>query len=126
MPYLFAISRDAASLTVSIVLADEVELRLDIDESIDLAKAFEGVAELISLAPGVGWILLAHTISGIIRSSFVSAGITPSTIIMIVGETGMHKSSYVPLITQLYDRGKGIKVNGLWKRCGSTSGARVD
>ena len=96
---------------VQVEVVSESKFSLDIDESIDLPKAFEGLAELISLAPGAGWILLAHTISGIIRSAFVSAGITPCTILMIVGKTGMHKSSYVPLITQLYNRGKGTKPN---------------
>lgn len=85
--------------------------RLDIDESIDLKKAFEGLAELIALAPGVGWVLLAYTISGIIRRAYVDAGLTPNNVLMIVGKSGMHKSTYVPLITQLYDRGTEIKAN---------------
>ena len=92
-------------------VSDEVGLRLDVDESITLPEAYAGVLELISLVPGVGEVLLAHTTSGIIRGAFVKAGFTPNAVLMVVGKSGMMKSSYVPQITQLYDRANGAKAN---------------
>lgn len=96
---------------VPTVKTDGIGFRLDIDKNITLQEAFDGLSELISLVPGVGWVLLAHTISGIIREAFVKAGFTPDTVLMIVGKSGMLKSSYVPQITQLYNRNDGVKAN---------------
>lgn len=96
---------------VPTVKTDGTGFRLDVDESITLQEAFDGLSELISLVPGVGWVLLAHTISGIIREAFVKAGFTPDTVLMIVGKSGMLKSSYVPQITQLYNRNDGVRAN---------------
>lgn len=90
---------------------DGTGFKLDVDENITLQEAFDGLSELISLVPGVGWVLLAHTISGIIREAFVKAGFTPDTVLMIVGKSGMLKSSFVPQITQLYNRNDGVKAN---------------
>lgn len=101
----------SSNQSIPIDKTDITEFKLDIDKSIMLQEAFEGLSELISLVPGVGWALLAHTISGFIREAFVKAGFTPDTVLMIVGKSGMLKSSYVPQITQLYNRSDGIKAN---------------
>jgi len=72
------------------------QFHLDFDENITPKTAFEGMRELISLSPEIGPVLVAHAISGIIRTAFKEAGITPCAVLVIVGESGLLKSHYVP------------------------------
>ena len=82
--------------------------RLDIDENIDLSTAIDSMMRLISLSLEIGPVLVAHVISGIIRTAFKEVGMTPCAVLVIVGKSGMLKSSYVPHLVQLYNRGDGI------------------
>jgi hypothetical protein len=66
--------------------------------------------ELISLSPEMGKPLLAHAVSGIMRSAFIAAGATPSTIMEIVGDSGSFKTFYTPTVTQLYGRADEVKI----------------
>ncbi len=88
---------------------DKLPFRLDIDLSLNPKKTFDGMRELISLSPDIGRVLVAHMISGITRVAFIEAGITPNTILMVTGKSGMLKSHYVPHMVQLYNRKDGIK-----------------
>lgn len=81
---------------------------LDIDPEITPKESFEGMRELISLSPEIGRVLVAHVISGITRGAFKEAGITPCAVLVILGESGMFKSHYVPHMVQLYNRADGI------------------
>lgn len=81
---------------------------LDIDPEITPKEAFEGMKELISLSPEIGSVLVAHVISGITRCAFKEAGITPCAVLVIIGESGMLKSNYIPHMVQLYNRADGI------------------
>lgn len=86
----------------------QLPFRLDIDENIDISTAIDGMMRLISLSPEIGPVLVAHTISGIIRAAFKEAGMTPCAVLVIVGRSGMLKSHYVPHLVQLYNRADGI------------------
>lgn len=86
----------------------QLPFRLDIDSEIPPKEAFKGMVELISLSPEIGRVLVAHVISGITRGAFKEAGITPCAVLVIVGESGMLKSHYVPHMVQLYNRADGI------------------
>lgn len=86
----------------------QLPFRLDIDPEISPKEAFEGMEELIGLSPEIGRVLVAHTISGITRNAFKEAGITPCAVLVILGESGMLKSHYVPHMVQLYNRADGI------------------
>lgn len=81
---------------------------LDIDETIDISTAIDGMMRLISLSTEIGPVLVAHVISGIIRAAFKEAGMTPCAVLVIVGRSGMLKSHYVPHLVQLYNRADGI------------------
>jgi len=83
--------------------------RLDIGEDITPREAFEGMKELISLSSEIGRVLVAHVISGITRRAFKEAGFIPCAVLVIVGESGMLKSHYVPHLAQLYNRADGIR-----------------
>ncbi len=83
--------------------------RLNIDDTITKDEAFKGVYELINLSSEIGRVLIAHTITGLTLSAFKEVGIMPCAILMIVGESGMLKSHYIPQITQLYNRSDGVK-----------------
>ena len=85
--------------------------RLDIDLKWSKNKIFEEMMNLINLSPKTGNILVAHAISGIIREAFKEAGLTPCTILFVVGQSGMLKSHYVPQLVQLYNRSDGIKAD---------------
>lgn len=83
--------------------------KLDIDPNLTPQEAFKGMRELIVLSPEVGRVLVAHVISGIVRSAFKEAGLIPCTILVIVGESGMLKSHFIPHLAQLYNRADGIR-----------------
>ncbi|MCM1500484.1 MAG: hypothetical protein NC124_18640 [Clostridium sp.] len=84
-------------------------LRLDIDTKLTAAESFKGLKELMNLSPEIGRVLVAHAISGMLKSAFADAGFTPCTVLVIVGKSGMLKSHYVPQLVQLYNRGDEIK-----------------
>ena len=86
----------------------QLPFRLDIDESISPVEAFDGMMRLIGLSPEIGPVLVAHTVSGIIRAAFKEAGMTPCAVLVIVGKSGMLKSNYIPHLVQLYNRADGI------------------
>ena len=86
----------------------QLPFHLNIDPEISPEEAFKGKEELIGLSPEIGRVLVAHVISGITRDAFKEAGITPCAVLVIVGESGMLKSNYVPHMVQLYNRADGI------------------
>lgn len=86
----------------------KVPFKLDIDVGITRYDAIKGMQELMCLSPEIGRILVAHVISGIIRTAFKEAGFIPCSVLVIEGESGMLKSHYVPHLTQLYNRNAGI------------------
>lgn len=88
---------------------DNIKFRLDTDSELTASESFKGMKELISLSPEIGRILVAHAISGIIRTAFKNAGFIPCTVLMIVGRSGLLKSHYVPHLVQLYNRSDEIK-----------------
>ncbi len=88
--------------------APQLPFKLDIDPSISPQEAFAGMTELIQLSFEIGKVLVAHVISGITRAAFKVAGFVPCGVLVIVGESGMLKSHYVPYMTQLYNRKDGI------------------
>ena len=87
----------------------KLSFRMDIDSNLTPIKTFSGIKELIGLSPEIGRVLVAHVISGIMRSAFKEMGFTPCTVLVVVGKSGMLKSHYVPHLTQLYNRSDGIK-----------------
>ena len=92
-----------------IVEMKKLPFRLDIDPQLDAMEAFNGMRELISLSPEIGRILVAHVISGITRRAFNEAKFVPCAVLVVVGESGMFKSSYVPHMVQLYNRSDEIR-----------------
>ena len=86
----------------------QLPFHLDIDENITPSEAVAGMVQLISLSREIGPVLVAHVISGIMRSAFKKAGLTPCAVLVIVGKSGMLKSHYVPHLAQLYNRADGI------------------
>jgi hypothetical protein len=87
---------------------EKLLFHLDIDETIDISTAIDGMWKLISLSPEIGPVLVAHVISGISRAAFKEAGMTPCAVLVIVGKSGMLKSHCVPHLVQLYNRADGI------------------
>lgn len=102
------ITRSLATETRPGFELEQLPFHLDIDEHISHSEAIDGMMQLISLSPEIGPTLVAHAISGIIRSAFKETGFTPCAVLVIVGESGMLKSHYVPHLVQLYNRADGI------------------
>lgn len=102
------IARSSASEADSVFELEQLPFCLDIDETIDISTAIDGMMRLISLSPEIGPVLVAHAISGIIRAAFKEVGMTPCAVLVIVGKSGMLKSHYVPHLVQLYNRADGI------------------
>lgn len=105
------ITRSSAPEPEDQFILEQLPFRLDIDTEIPLNEAFEGMKQLICLSPEIGRVLIAHVISGFIRMAFKEAGLIPCAVLVIVGESGMLKSHYVPQLTQLYNRADGISCN---------------
>lgn len=97
------ITRSSATISDSDFLLEDLPFNFDIDESLSIQKTFDGMQELILLCP-IGRILIAYTISGIIRAAFVDAGFKPKEVLYIFGKTGMMKSHYIPHMVKLYNR----------------------
>ena len=72
-------------------------------------EAVLGALELINLYPDAGSVEFAHNISGIMRTAYMAAGITPCTVLKVVGETNSFKTIYTSLLTKLYDRDVDIR-----------------
>ena len=89
-------------------LAD-IPFRLDIDPELTGREVFDGMKVLISLSPEIGRILVAYVISGFIRTAFKEAGCPPCFALVIVGESGLLKSHYIPHMVQLYNRSDEIR-----------------
>lgn len=102
------IARSPAMGVESSFELEHLPFRLDIDTELTSSQAFEGMKELISLSPEIGRVLVAHVISGIIRSAFREVGFIPCAVLVIVGESGLLKSHYVPHLVQLYNRSDEI------------------
>lgn len=83
--------------------------RLDIDLSLTKKEIFEGMWEVIDLSYEIGRVVVAHVISGFVKKAFTDVGFNPCTVLMIIGKSGLLKSTFVPFLTQLYNRADGIK-----------------
>lgn len=102
------ITRSSATKPKAEIESIVKSFRLDIDINLLKEQAFEGVRKLICLSPEIGRVLVAHVISGFTRVAFQEAGFTPCAVLIVVGESGMLKSHYVPQLTQFYNRADGI------------------
>ena len=88
----------------------EFSQTLDIDTELYTERsAFDGMIRSISLSPSAGQMVYAHTVSAIIRSVYVEAGIVPQSVLQVVSTTSNLKTTFVSEISQLYDRGSKIK-----------------
>lgn len=103
------ITRSDRSTTVQNLEVQDLGFRLDIDPNLGPKEAFDGMRELISLSDEIGRVLIAHTVAGITRAAFKEAGITPCAVLVILGQSGILKSHYVPHLVQLYNRGDEIR-----------------
>jgi len=107
-----AVNNDADAGAYDIESPFDIELgsfsqRLAIDlDRYPEKDAIAGMIKLIDLNPDVGRTLIAHTISGLMRSVYLAVGITPRTVLKVAGDKGMFKTTYTSFMTQLYDREK--------------------
>ena len=85
------------------------DFRLDIDTELSPKDAFSGMMELMSLNCEIGQVLVAHTISGLIRQAYKEIGYIPCAVLVVVGKSGMFKTHYIAHMVQLYNRNDEIK-----------------
>ncbi|MCI9626461.1 MAG: hypothetical protein HFI90_06725 [Clostridia bacterium] len=83
-------------------------ISLDIDENLSEFEAAKKMFGLVNLSPTVGRMLLAQNLLGIMRHVFLQSGITPSSVLFVVGKSGLGKTTYTSFLSQLYNRKKGI------------------
>ena len=79
-------------------------ISLDIDENLSELEAVKKILELVNLCPNVGLMLLTQNLLGIMRRVFLQSGITPSSILFVVGKSGIGKTTYTTFLSQLYNR----------------------
>lgn len=103
------IARSSDKNSLPDIDTSEIPFKLDIDTGITPKEAIRGMVELVNLNPEVGKVVIAHVISGITRAAFKEAHFTPSTVLMVVGESGMLKSNYISHLAQLYNRKDEIR-----------------
>lgn len=85
------------------------EQNLDIDIGISEEEAVSGIFDLISLSPDPGRVMLTYQILYLMRQAYVDAGAKPNFCIYLHGKTGTKKTTFSSLLTQVYNRGKGIE-----------------
>lgn len=85
------------------------DFRLDIDTKLSPKAAFSGMKELMNLNCEIGRVLVAHTISGLIRQAYKEIGYTPCAVLVVVGKSGLFKTHYIAHMVQLYNRNDEIK-----------------
>lgn len=105
------ITRSCDNQLISRIKLSNIPFRLDIDLKLSKEETFEGMRELISISPELGRVLVAHVISGITRVAFKKGGLTPCAVLVVVGESGLLKSHYVPHLVQLYNRSDEVKAD---------------
>jgi hypothetical protein len=87
------------------ILFEPLQQKMAIDlERYSESDAVMGILKLIKLSPDIGRGILAQTLSGIMRVAYTEAGITPRTVLQIVGKSNKFKSAYTALLSQMYDR----------------------
>lgn len=122
----------------SMDMADCIEFKasdftFDYDDTISSRDSYDGMKELMGLSPEIGRLLVAHTVSGILRNAFKVNSFKPENVLVIVGKSGMFKTQYVSHMVQLYNRNSDIKPstrfnssksfieNDLYKYCDCTA-----
>lgn len=86
-----------------------VSEKLDVDSELNEADAIKDMIGLIYCCPTPGAVIMAQQITYLLRQAFVDAGVNPCLCVFLYGETGKKKTTFSSLMTQLYDRGAGIK-----------------
>ena len=104
-------TRSRNKISVNDCTVDDLGFKLNIDPDISKKEAYNGLCELIHISPITVSVLVAYTIAGILTTAFKEAGFMPSTILMILGKSGMLKSHYIPQMAQLYNRKDGIRAD---------------
>lgn len=80
------------------------ELSLEIDKTLSIYDTAKYIVNLFKLSPGVSDVLVANLITGLLRSLFVEAGITPRFTCYLVGPPQSKKTSIACLINNIYNR----------------------
>lgn len=84
------------------------ENRLAIDTRLTEREAATEMIELVKLSPDVGRFTLAYNIANLLRDVYEDVFKPPGFVLIILGDSGTKKTFYTSLLTQLYDRDKGI------------------
>lgn len=98
------ITRSSDPKSMPHIELSKLPFSLDIDPELTAREAFNGMRELIAINPELGNVLVAHAVSGIMGAAFLENRFDSCTVLVIVGKSGMLKSSYVPHMIQLYNR----------------------
>lgn len=105
------ITRSSVSDSDMVYECNQSLFHFDIDPGLTAEAAVKGMKELIDLSPEIGRTLVAHVLSGIMRMAFVETGFVPRTVLVVVGKSGMLKSTYITHLAQIYNRGDEIKAD---------------
>ena len=84
------------------------KLAIDIERYSEL-QAVQGMMRLVNLSLAAGKVIFSHSLLSLMRVLYTIAGVIPSCIVFLVGETSAKKTTYSAFMTQLYDRDKGIQ-----------------
>jgi molybdopterin converting factor small subunit len=90
------------------IRAKDVQGNLAINECYSERQAVEGVMRIVNLSPMTIFVILAHCLLNLMRSLYTDVCKTPTCILFLVGLTGTKKTTIASLMTQMYDRDKGI------------------
>jgi hypothetical protein len=86
-----------------------VPYTLDIDPTLGEAEAAVGMFELISLSPNAMRIIVAHILLYLMRKMYETVWKSPCCCVFLYGLTGTKKTTISALLTQMYNRSKGIE-----------------
>lgn len=91
------------------IALEQLPYKLAIDPQLTEEDAVAGMMKIVKLSPDAGRPIFSHSLLNVMRQVYIDMGVTPCSIIFVVGETGMKKTTYTAFQTQLYNRDKGIQ-----------------
>ena len=84
-------------------------IRLANDPKLSEQDAVTGMLRVKSQSPEAGRLLSTFTMLSVMREAFIQAGISPRFCMFLHGLTGVKKSAYAKLQTQIYNRDEPLK-----------------
>ena len=87
------------------------QYHFDYDDKMNEHDAINAIVDFININPVKTSIIMAYSLTAVLRAPFKEAGISPNTTLMVVGDSQTHKTSAVTFSNNMYNRSSNMKSN---------------